>query len=89
MAKGERKRRNDLPWVSYVHTNSGFGAVQTLLVDHSACSLLTIHLPLCARRLGYGLGFSRLFLEIVFKDWCDTDGSGFFGLYICANYLCE
>ena len=40
--------------------------------------------------LGYGLGFSRLFLEIVLKDWCEQDSpEGFWGLYICANYLCE
>ena len=38
--------------------------------------------------LGYSLGFSRLFLEIVFKDWCDAgDADGFWGWYICANYL--
>ena len=43
-----------------------------------------------ACRLGYGLGFSRLFLEIVLKDWCEQDSpEGFWGLYICANYLCE
>eukprot|EP01046_Picozoa_sp_COSAG06_P013047 COSAG06_NODE_781_length_12364_cov_6.388912_4_plen_74_part_00 len=40
-------------------------------------------------RAGYALGFSRLFLEIVYKDWCDSgEAAGFSGLYICANYLC-
>ncbi len=35
--------------------------------------------------LGYGLGFSRLALEIAFKDWCASgDADGFFGLYICV-----
>ena len=42
--------------------------------------------------LGYGLGFSRLALEIVFKDWCASgDADGFFGLYICVRFsrLCR
>ena len=38
--------------------------------------------------LGYGLGFTRLLLEIIFKEWCaKPSSSGFFYAFICSNFL--